>query len=195
MAVEKRFSDVVLGENNYYLASLPMAPDYFNVGFENPTPTPAKILFLLGGADDYTPAKFCVKYAEKMEDSGGNVEVIVKEGWHHGFYGDTPPEKCRGCVHFNKCEVNFPEGWVLHDKGFITESLQEPFFNFFKIDLDEWTEKFIRAADKPEASNKLYRKLYVKMYKNCGAKEATVGGDHGKTTVDIAVPFFVNALN
>ena len=50
MAVEKKFSDVVIGEENYYLASLPMAPDCYNVGFENPTPTPAKILFLLGGA-------------------------------------------------------------------------------------------------------------------------------------------------
>ena len=128
-----------------------------------------------------------------MKNSGGDVEVIVKEGWHHGFYGDTPPEKCKGCVHFNKCEVNFPEGWVLNDKGFITESLQEPFFDFFKLDLKEWTEKFTRTADKPRASNELYRKPYMKMYKKCGAKGATVGGDHGKNTVDITVPFFVNA--
>ena len=32
------------------------------------------------------------------------------------------------------------------------------------------------------------------MYKKCGQKGATVGGDHGKKTVDIAVPFFVNTL-
>ena len=55
-------------------------------------------------------------------------------------------------------------------------------------------KKFIKAADKPGATNKLYRKLYIKMYKKCGQKGATVGGDHGKETVDIAVPFFVNAL-
>ena len=47
MAVEKTFSDVALGENNYYLASLPMAPDCFNVGFENPTPTQPKYYFCL----------------------------------------------------------------------------------------------------------------------------------------------------
>ena len=47
MVVEKKFSDVVLGEENYYLASLPMAADCYNIGFENPTPTPAKILFLM----------------------------------------------------------------------------------------------------------------------------------------------------
>ena len=32
------------------------------------------------------------------------------------------------------------------------------------------------------------------MYKKCGDKGTTVGGDHGKETVDIAVPFFVKAL-
>ena len=55
-------------------------------------------------------------------------------------------------------------------------------------------KKFIKCGDKPGAGNKLYRKLYIKIYKKCGDKGTTVGGDHGKETVDIAVPFFVNAL-
>ena len=194
MVVEKKFSDVVLGEENYYLASLPMAADCYNIGFENPTPTPAKILFLMGGADDYTLAKYCVKYVEKMKKAGGDVEIIVKEGWHHNFYTDTPAAKCSGCVQFNKCQVHFPDGWILDDEGFISKSLQEPFSKFFKTDLEKWRKKFIKASSKPQASNKLYRKLYVKMYKKCGEKGTTIGGDHGKETVNIAVPFFVNAL-
>ncbi len=32
------------------------------------------------------------------------------------------------------------------------------------------------------------------MYKKCGERGVTVGGDHGQETVDIAVPFFVNNL-
>ena len=194
MVVEKKFSDVVLGEENYYLASLPMAADCYNIGFENPTPTPAKILFLMGGADDYTLAKYCVKYVEKMKKAGGDVEIIVKEGWHHDFYTDTPAAKCKGCVQFNKCQVHFPDGWILDDEGFISKSLQEPFSKFFKTDLEKWRKKFKKASSKPQASNKLYRKLYVKMYKKCGEKGTTIGGDHGKETVNIAVPFFVNAL-
>jgi len=194
MAVEKKFSDVVLGKENYYLASLPMASDCFNVAFENPTPTPAKILFLLGGADDYTLAKFCVAYAEKMKKAGGNVEVIVKEGWHHDFYADTPARECKDCVHFNKCEIHAPKGWIMNDEGFISESQYDVFKKAFKMDLKKWREKFEKASSKPGASNKLYRKLYIKMYKKCGEKGTTVGGDHGKETVDIAVPFFVNAL-
>ncbi len=194
MVTEKKFSNVVLGEENYYLASLPMAPDCFNIAFENPTPTPAKILFLLGDEDDYTPAKHCVKYAEKIKKAGGDVKIIVKKGWHHGFYGDTPAVKCKRCVHFNKCELNFPEGWIMDDEGFISESLQESFFKFFKMDLEKWKKKIIKASTKSGVSNKLYKQLYVKIYKKCGSRGTTIGGDHGKETVDIAVPFFVNAL-
>ncbi len=194
MAVEKKFSDVILGEENYYKASLPMASDCFNVAFDKPTPTPAKILFLLGGADDYTLAKFCVAYAEKMKKAGGDVEVIVKEGWHHDFYTDAPANNCSDCVHFNKCEIYAPEGWVMNDDGFIHEKQTDIFKEAFNMDLKKWREKFEKASTKPEAANKLYRQLYVKMYKKCGERGTTIGGDHGKETVEIAVPFFVNAL-
>ena len=194
MAVEKKFSDVILGEENYYKASLPMASDCFNVAFDKPTPTPAKILFLLGGADDYTLAKFCVAYAEKMKKAGGDVEVIVKEGWHHDFYTDAPANNCSDCVHFNKCEIYAPEGWVMNDDGFIHEKQTDIFKEAFNMDLKKWREKFEKASTKPGAANKLYRQLYVKMYKKCGERGVTIGGDHGKETVEIAVPFFVNAL-
>ena len=194
MAVEKKFSDVILGEENYYQASLPMASDCFNVAFDKPTPTPAKILFLLGGADDYTLAKFCVAYAEKMKKAGGNVEVIIKEGWHHDFYNDAPASNCSNCVHFNKCEIYAPEGWVMNDEGFIHEKQTDIFKEAFKMDLEKWRKKFEKASTKPGASNKLYRKLYTKMYKKCGERGTTNGGDRGKETVEIAVPFFVNAL-
>ena len=194
MAIEKKFSDVILGEENYYQASLPMASDCFNVAFDKPTPTPAKILFLLGGADNYTLAKFCVAYAEKMKKAGGNVEVIVKEGWHHDFYNDAPVSNCSNCVHFNKCEIYAPQGWVMNDEGFIHEKQTDIFKEAFKMDLEKWRKKFEKASTKPGASNKLYRKLYTKMYKKCGERGTTNGGDRGKETVEIAVPFFVNAL-
>ena len=154
----------------------------------------AKILFLLGGADDYTLAKFCVAYAEKMKKAGGNVEVIVKEGWHHDFYNDAPASNCSNCVHFNKCEIYAPEGWVMNDEGFIHEKQTDIFKEAFKMDLEKWRKKFEKASTKPGASNKLYRKLYTKMYKKCGERGTTNGGDRGKETVEIAVPFFVNAL-
>jgi len=195
MAVEKKFSDVVLGEENYYKASLPMAPDCFGVAFDKPTPTPTKILFLLAGADDYTLAKFCVAYAEKMKKAGGDVEVIVKEGWYHDFMDDVPARKCTDCAHLNKCEIYVPEGWVMNDDGFMHEKQTDIFKEAFNMDLKKWREKFEKASTKPGAANKLYKKLYIKMYKKCGERGTTNGGDHGKETAEIAVPFFVNALN
>ena len=82
----------------------------------------------------------------------------------------------------------------MNDEGFISESQYDVFKKVFKMDLKKWRKKFEKASTKPGASNKLYRKLYMKMYKKCGERGTTVGGDHGKETVDIAVPFFVNAL-
>ena len=120
--------------------------------------------------------------------------MIVKEGWHHDFYADVPANKCKDCVHFNKCEIHAPKGWIMNDEGFISESQYDVFKKVFKMDLKKWRKKFEKASTKPGASNKLYRKLNMKMYKKCGERGTTVGGDHGKETVDIAVPFFVNAL-
>ena len=139
--------------------------------------------------------RFCVAYAEKMKKAGGDVEVIVKEGWHHDFYTDEPANYCSDCVHFNKCEIYAPEGWVMNDDGFIHEKQTDIFKEAFNMDLKKWREKFEKASTKPGAANKLYRQLYVKMYKKCGERGVTIGGDHGKETVEIAVPFFVNALN
>jgi hypothetical protein len=33
------------------------------------------------------------------------------------------------------------------------------------------------------------------MYLDCATKGPKIGGDHAQETIDIAVPFFVNALN
>ena len=82
----------------------------------------------------------------------------------------------------------------MDDKGFVSEDLYETFEKVFKINMEKMRKQFIKSADKPGASNKLYRKLYMKMYKKCGERGTTIGGDHGKETVDIAVPFFVKHL-
>ena len=82
----------------------------------------------------------------------------------------------------------------MNDDGFIHEKQTDIFKEVFNIDSKKWREKFEKASTKPEAANKLYKKLYIKMYKKCGERGVTNGGDHGKETVEIAVPFFVNAL-
>ena len=194
MAAEKKFSEAVIGKDKYFLASLPMAPDCFNMRFENPAPTKTKLLFLLGGADDYTPARFCVDYAEKLKKEGADVEVIVKDGWHHDFYTDAPANKCKGCVHFNKCEMYVPDGWKLNDQGFISESLSEVMKKEFKMDIKKWQKDFEKASAKSGEANKLYRKMYVKIYKKCGKRGTTTGGDNGGETAAIASKYFIDNL-
>jgi len=129
-----------------------------------------------------------------MKQAGGDVEVIVKKGWHHSFNSDKPISKSSTSVIFNKCAIHFPDGFQLDDTGFWSNSIKDKLNEILKIDLDKLREKFIEASEKPEASNKLMRKTYKKLWKKCGSKGPTTGGDHAKETLEIAVPFFVNAL-
>ncbi|WP_374442396.1 dienelactone hydrolase family protein [Stella sp.] len=50
--------------------------------------TGAPVLLLLGGADDYTPAAHCARYAEWFRARGSDVRVEIFPGAHHGF--DVP---------------------------------------------------------------------------------------------------------
>lgn len=55
--------------------------------------TGAPLLMLLGGADDYTPAAHCDRYAEWFRARGAPTEVIVFAGAPHGFDLAEPPRR------------------------------------------------------------------------------------------------------
>ena len=134
------------------------------------------------------------RICRKIKKEGADVEVIVKDGWHHDFYNDAPANKCKGCVHFNKCELYAPDGWKLNDQGFISESLSDVMKKEFKMDIKKWQKDFEKASAKSGEANKLYRKLYVKLYKTCGSRGTTTGGDKGRETAVIASKFFIDNL-
>lgn len=52
---------------------------------------PAPVLFVLGGADDYTPAAQCERYAAYFRAKGAPVAYHVLPGAHHGFDAAAPP--------------------------------------------------------------------------------------------------------
>ncbi|NKC32993.1 dienelactone hydrolase family protein [Falsiroseomonas selenitidurans] len=56
-----------------------------------PAVTGAPVVFLLGGADDYTPAAPCARYADWFAARGAPVRQVVFPGAHHGFDLPTPP--------------------------------------------------------------------------------------------------------
>jgi dienelactone hydrolase len=65
------------------------------------------ILMLLGGKDDYTPASFCLDYADRLRASGASIKAVVYPNANHGFDSAAPPHfrprpttarNCRGEV-------------------------------------------------------------------------------------------------
>ncbi len=47
--------------------------------------TGAPMVLLLGGADGYTPASHCRRYADWFREKGADVRMVVYDGAHHGF--------------------------------------------------------------------------------------------------------------
>ena len=71
--------------------------------FERYEPAGAPLLFLLGGADNYTKAEFCEGLVGGMREAGGSVEVVTYPGAHHGFAGALPLRRNAKAWHFNDC--------------------------------------------------------------------------------------------
>ena len=196
---EKRFSDAVLGADRYFKASLPMATDCY-MRFEQPLMTPTKTLFLLGSEDDYTPAEGCINWVNDVKASQEDtvdVEVLVKDGWVHDFYGDYPIEICSSCVVFNNeaCQAFLPNGLVFNNKGLPAKDME----NFILETKGQKTyDELIEIFSSPDATWgnawEYYYEIYKTLYLSCASKGPKIGGDHAQETIDIAVPFFVEAL-
>ncbi len=70
------------------------------------------ILMLLGGKDDYTPASFCLDYAEKLRASGASVRVTVYPDANHGFDFTAPPHFRARATTLHNCqgEIDLDDG-------------------------------------------------------------------------------------
>jgi dienelactone hydrolase len=68
------------------------------------------LLILAGGADDWTPARYCETLAAEAKDRGAQVQIDVYEGAHHAFDG------VQGQVRFRPDVRNpsSPSGWGAH---------------------------------------------------------------------------------
>ena len=116
MASEKRLRDALISEDLYFAAAQPRSPPCWSIGmFVNPQPIKeTKTWMVLGGADDYTLAKDCVKLGEKYKVNGADIEVTVKKGWHHGFTANYKEEYEGDAAIFNDCPGSFT-----NDQGII----------------------------------------------------------------------------
>ena len=72
------------------------------------------MLFLLGEKDNWTPAKFCIDYVEKMEKQGINAKYILFKDAYHGFT-TAGKRTCSDCWKLTKCG----EGYINSDGFYV----------------------------------------------------------------------------
>lgn len=88
--VSKRMATLVGWSGPGFAAAVAMYPGCLNLS-RTPYVATAPILMQLGLADDWTPAKFCQRLADKIRKTGGTVAVDAYAGAYHGF--DEPVGK------------------------------------------------------------------------------------------------------
>ena len=116
---EKRLKDVVLGPSIGFTAHAPIYPGC-STQWRSPKPTSASILFLLGGADDFTPARKCVDYSKRMKDHGAEANYIVYPGAHHAWMADFPVRQINA-FQFADCELYVEnDGVIVNEKTGVT---------------------------------------------------------------------------
>lgn len=78
------------------------------------------ILFLLAEKDNWTPAKYCIEYVEKIKKNGSNnVKYKIYSGAYHGFIYSGIKE-CKKCFKVTKCNAGY-----INDQGFYVWAGQE----------------------------------------------------------------------
>ena len=156
MASEKKLRDALVDKNLYFAAAQPRSPPCWSIGmFKNPTPTPeTKTWMVLGGADDYTAAEPCVELGKKIKANGGDIEVTVKKGWHHGFTANYEEEYERDPMVFTECP-----GYFTNDDG--TTSSSDPNYKWAN---PWWADKCIKRGAHI-GGNKPFKNSFVKFFK------------------------------
>ncbi len=91
-----------------------------SVPYKATATTGAPILFLLGGADDLTPAAHCQRYADWLREKGSDVRMVVYPGAPHGFDVPEPPRRLSVLESARDCRIDLtldPVGGQLWDTG------------------------------------------------------------------------------
>jgi dienelactone hydrolase len=110
------------------------------------------ILMLLGGKDDYTPASFCLDYADRLRARGASVRVVIYPNANHGFDSKAPP-------HFNPRPTTLHncQGEIDLDDGVFTAQTgggQMVTGSDAAAELKRCTERGVTVGGDPEAREK-----------------------------------------
>jgi dienelactone hydrolase len=102
VSADTRLVEAGLAGGKKFAAHLPVYPSCQSQ-FRTLKLTGAPMLFLVGGLDDYTPAKYCVSYAERMVAEGYDAMIKVYPGAYHAWINDYGVNRCNRCVTFADC--------------------------------------------------------------------------------------------
>lgn len=108
VSADMRLVDAGLADDNKFVAHLPVYPSC-QAQFRTLKLTGAPMLFLVGELDDYTPAKYCVDYVERMVRHGYNATIKVYPDAHHSWIINYGITRCNSCLTFGDCGLLYLE--------------------------------------------------------------------------------------
>ena len=84
ISADIRLVEAGLADGNKFVAHLPVYPSCQSQ-FRTLKLTGDPMMFLVGNLDDYTPAKYCLSYVERMRAEGYNVKIKVYPEAYHAW--------------------------------------------------------------------------------------------------------------
>jgi hypothetical protein len=178
-----KFTSLFLNGTEGFDAILPEAAECHSAGlFADPElTTNTKLLYVHGGADDYTLAEPCVNHVKRFKAKPGQIEIDIKEGWYHEFHMGKKPFKVKGAMTTGKCPDFF-----IDEKGYATNPTWEEWM-INKHKLYQSLEEFYEAAQ--TEPRKTWKQAFKIMKKEkCLSKGVTIGGQNQ----DVYMPQFIN---
>ena len=178
-----KFTSLFLNGTEGFDAILPEAAECHSAGlFADPElTTNTKLLYVHGGADDYTLAEPCVNHIKRFKAKPDQIEIDIKEGWYHEFHMGKKPFKVKGAMTTGKCPDFF-----IDEKGYATNPTWEEWM-INKHKLYQSLEEFYEAAQiEPRRTWKQAFKIMKK--EKCLSKGVTIGGQNQ----DVYMPQFIN---
>ena len=141
---------------------------------------------ILGGSDNYTRAEPCVELGKKIKANGGDIEVVVKKGWHHDFIGNYEVEKMDYAQVFWKCPK-----WYTEDDGKMSKSYMDFLLKY--VDRWETEEDFYKMSrEDPLRTLKFSGDPYI--HSACMFTGAKGGGNKGIMFMNANIKFWEKAL-
>ena len=178
-----KFTSLFLEGTRGFDAIIPESAECQSAGFfaEPELTSNTKLLYIHGGADNYTLPKPCEEHVKRIKAKPGQVKIDIKEGWYHGFHAGRKPWKIKMAMTSGNC----PSAFVDNDGLVVGNAWPDMLIKKYK--LYPTMEAFYEAAQ--AEPRKTWKKTFKALKKEkCLGKGVTVGGDHG----DEYMPQFIN---